>query len=108
MKSDLPIPKIDEEIEDETKIKILIKAGESFTPYQIKNLSKPGKINMGYYGVCAYIFISLTTLINLYELINSNTEPIVIINLMIPTVISLLSLFRGIASIFHFLFKQFK
>jgi len=103
----------EEEIEEEKKeepihIKILIKSGEAFTPYQIKNLSQIGKKNMGYYGACVYVFVGATTIINLYELVMADTQPIVIINLIVPSVISLLSLFRGFAGLLHFLFTKFK
>jgi len=108
----IPMSTIKEETEEELDesriIKIIIKSGEAFTPYQIKKLSYIGKKNMGYYGISVYIFVGGTTILNLYKLITSNTELIVIINLMIPSIISLLALFRGIAGILHFLLKQFK
>ena len=103
---------IEEEMEEELEslhyIKLRNIAADTFTPFKIKDLSEVGKRNMGIYGLCAFTTIGVIIGFDLYVLIIDDQSPIVIINVLIPITFALLSLLKLIASVLHFLFKNFK
>ena len=80
-------------------------ASDTFTPNQIKFLTTPGRINMGWYGVVALTFLLILTLMNGYAL--RNESYIVIGNSLLAFVVSLLALEKMIGSILH-ITKWFK
>ena len=101
---------IEEEITEEITpfIKVINIAADTFTPFKIKDLSKKGKRNMGYYGLIAITSISMLVGLDLYGLIKDDQSVIVIINILIPIIFSFLSLAKLIGSVLHFLLKSFK
>ena len=99
------------EVEEELGkyIKLRNSAADTFTPFRIKTLSKPGRKNMGHYGLIAIIILLIIIGLDIYALIASGEKnAVVIVNLMIPIIISFLSIFKIIAAVLHFLLKQFK
>ena len=84
------------------------KAADTFTPFRIKDLSDAGKKNMGTYGILALSTLFVLTALNLWALIVSDADIIVIFNSILAFVVSLFTLEKLIASILHILLKQFK
>lgn len=92
-----------------TSTKIIHSAADTFTPGQIKFLSRPGRKNMGIYGVCAILFLLIIVGINLWGLIKSGEDrPLVLVNLLIPSVIFIMSIEKLIASLLYSFVKSFK
>ena len=84
-------------------------AADTFTPSQIKFLSMDGRKNMGYYGIFAIIFLVIMIGLNLYGLIKSGEdEPLVLINLLLPSFLFFFGLERLIGKILITVFKKFK
>jgi hypothetical protein len=92
---------------DSYYISIRNSAADTFTPYRIKDLSDNGKYYMGSYGFIALSLLVVLTIINLCALIQSDTNIIVIINLILPFIISIFTLEKIVATILHILLKQF-
>lgn len=89
--------------------KVLNSCADTFTPSQIKFLSKPGRKNMGIYGFCALLFILIILGMNLYGLIKSGEDkPLVLFNLMLPSVIFFMSLFKFISGLLNSFVKKFQ
>lgn len=83
-------------------------AADTFTPFRIKDLSEEGKRNMGTYGIIALTTLFVLTILNLWALVTSDADIIVIFNSILAFVVSLFTLEKLIASILHILLKQFK
>ena len=90
-------------------IKILNTSADTFTPKQIKFLSKGGRRNMGIYGLCSIIFMVIILGMNLWGIIESGEDrPLIIFNLMLPSIIFFMSIFTLIAKVLNSLVKQFQ
>ena len=90
-------------------IKILNTSADTFTPKQIKFLSKGGRRNMGIYGVCSILFMIIILGMNLWGIIESGEDrPLIIFNLMLPSIIFFMGIFTFIAKILNSLVKQFQ
>ena len=98
----------EEELELTPYIKVRNIAADTFTPFKIKDLSVRGKKYMGVYGIGALSTVGIIVGLDLYALIEDEQSPVVIINVLIPITFSLLSLFKLIAVILHFLLPHFK
>ena len=91
------------------KVKVRNSAADMFTPNQIKFLSKGGRINMGIYGVIALTILLIIVGLNLYGLIQSGEDrPLVLINLLIPSLIFILSLEKFISGLLNSFIKKFQ
>lgn len=89
--------------------KIRNSAADTFTPYQIKFLSKGGRKYMGVYGVLALSLLLFLTLANAYGLIKSGEDrPLVLVNLLLPFVIALLMLEKMISGLLNSFIKKFQ
>ena len=97
-----------ERLQDSRYITIRNSVSDTFTPYQIKDLSDTGKKYMGTYGLVALSLLFVLSGLNLYALIASDTNIVVIINLILPFVISIFTLEKLIATILHIFVKKFK
>jgi quinol-cytochrome oxidoreductase complex cytochrome b subunit len=90
-------------------IKILNTSADTFTPKQIKFLSKGGRRNMGVYGLCSIIFMIIILGMNLWGIIESGEDrPLIIFNLMLPSIIFFMSIFSLIGKILNSVLKQFQ
>lgn len=89
-----------------TFTKIRNSASDTFTPYQIKFLSKGGRKYMGCYGVFALSLLLVLTLLNLYAL--KDEAIIVIVNSLLAFVISLLMLEKMISGLLNSFIKKFQ
>ena len=90
-------------------IKIRNISADLFTPGQIKFLSVKGRRNMGIYGVIALLVLFIIVGFNLYGLIKSGEDrPLVLINLIIPSILFILSIEKLIAKLLVALIKRFK
>ena len=83
-------------------------AGNTFTPYKIKELSDRGKNYMGNYGIIAYILILLIIFINMVAMINRKVDTLIILNFIIINYFSLVNFFKIIASVLYLIFPNFK
>ncbi len=89
-----------------TFIKIRDFSSNVFTPVKIKDLTQNGKKNMGYFGIIALTILIIIVGIDLYALLDEN--PIVIVNVLLPIIVSLLSVQKAIALGLHIIFNRFK
>lgn len=90
-------------------IKVRNIAADLFTPGQIKFLSSTGRRNLGIYGVIALLVLLIIVGLNLYGLIKSGEDrPLVLINLLIPSILFILSIEKLIAMLLVALIKRFK
>ena len=89
--------------------KMINSASDTFTPFKIKDLSPTGKKYMGTYGILALTLLLILVCLNVYGLLKSGEDRIVVlINLLLPFVVSLFTLEKLIAGILHILFKKFQ
>ena len=90
-------------------IKILNTSADTFTPKQIKFLSKGGRRNMGIYGILAILIMLIIVGLNLYGLIESGEDrPLILFNLLLPSILFFMTLFTLIAKVLNSLVKQFQ
>lgn len=87
-------------------VKVRNSASDTFTPYQIKFLSKGGRKYMGCYGIFALSLLLVLTLLNLYAL--RDEEIILIANSLLAFVISLLMLEKMISGFLNSCIKKFQ
>lgn len=80
-------------------IKIRNKASDTFTPLQIKFLTKSGRKHMGIYGILALLFLFILVVINAYALRDESI--IVIFNSLLAFVFAIFNLEKLIASLLH-------
>ena len=84
-------------------------AADMFTPEQIKFLSKGGRINMGMYGIIALLVLVIIVGMNLYGLVKSGEDrPLVLINLLIPSLLLIMSLEKFISGLLNSFVKSFQ
>ena len=101
--------KIEKELNLSWNVKMLNTAADMFTPNQIILLTKNGRKNLGIYGIIAWLILILILGANLYGLIKSGEDRIlVLVNLMIPSIIFVLSIEKLIASLLISFIKQFQ
>lgn len=89
-----------------TGVKVRNSAADTFTPYQIKFLSKGGRKYMGCYGIFALTLLLILTLLNLYAL--KDEAIIVIVNSLLAFIISLLMLEKMISGLLNSFIKKFQ
>ena len=94
--------------EETNFIKLLHFASDTFTPFQIKILSKRGKKYMGSYGLSVLIFLIILNSVNAWGQYKRNVEGLVIANFFIVNFIAFLGIFKIIAAILHALLPHFK
>jgi hypothetical protein len=87
-------------------VKVRNSAADTFTPYQIKFLTKGGRKYMGCYGILALTLLLVLTLMNLYALRNESI--IVIVNSLLAFVVSLLTLEKMISGLLNSFIKKFQ
>lgn len=89
-----------------TFVKTRNSAADTFTPYQIKFLTKSGRKNMGIYGMIALTILFVLTAMNAWAL--KNESVIVIANSLLAFVVSLLTLEKMISGFLNSFIKQFQ
>ena len=87
-------------------VKIRNKAADTFTPYQIKFLTKGGRKNMGIYGILALTLLFVLTAMNAWAL--KDESAIVIVNSLLAFVVSLLTLEKMISGLLNSFIKKFQ